>query len=62
MPTHLRSSLHLNVPLVQQSDEFNFNNNKKKEPTASENQEQIVLTHPLDSSHTDEVLRFALFQ
>lgn len=52
-PVHLKSSLHINVPLVQQGDEF-LNQKTDKEKEGVEN------VHPLDSTCTDEVLRHVL--
>jgi mediator of RNA polymerase II transcription subunit 13 len=48
-PVHLKSSLHLHSPHVQQSDELAFGGGSK----AAGSQQ-----HPLDSSRTDDALRF----
>uniref|UniRef100_A0A0K0CV32 Mediator of RNA polymerase II transcription subunit 13 n=1 Tax=Angiostrongylus cantonensis TaxID=6313 RepID=A0A0K0CV32_ANGCA len=48
-PVHLKSSLHINVPLVHQGDEF-----LQGKAAAGEKQEKES-AHPLDSTRTDEV-------
>nr|CDJ81489.1 Mediator complex domain containing protein [Haemonchus contortus] len=53
-PVHLKSSLHINVPLVHQGDEF-----LQGKATTGDKQEKES-AHPLDSTRTDEVLRHVL--
>ncbi|VDM59016.1 unnamed protein product [Angiostrongylus costaricensis] len=53
-PVHLKSSLHINVPLVHQGDEF-----LQGKAAAGDKQEKES-AHPLDSTRTDEVLRHVL--
>ncbi|KJH46448.1 hypothetical protein DICVIV_07478 [Dictyocaulus viviparus] len=53
-PVHLKSSLHINVPLVHQGDEF-----LQAKATVGDKQEKES-AHPLDSNRTDEVLRHVL--
>ncbi|KAJ1346251.1 Let-19p [Parelaphostrongylus tenuis] len=53
-PVHLKSSLHINVPLVHQGDEF-----LQGKAAAGDKQEKES-AHALDSTRTDEVLRHVL--
>ncbi|VDL81075.1 unnamed protein product [Nippostrongylus brasiliensis] len=53
-PVHLKSSLHINVPLVHQGDEF------LQGKAATGDKQEKESAHPLDSTRTDEVLRHVL--
>ncbi|KAK6732946.1 hypothetical protein RB195_016991 [Necator americanus] len=53
-PVHLKSSLHINVPLVHQGDEF------LQGKSAVGDKQEKESAHPLDSTRTDEVLRHVL--